>query len=74
MAFKVQSHIYTADKFYDLFVYFRKKHTWAATCDFQQCCLLTSVDPDKPVQPPFKLRKSKWCSVSSLTFIEYSSD
>ena len=22
---------------------------------FQQCCILTSVDSDKPVQPPFKL-------------------
>ena len=24
------------------------------------------------LQPPFKLRHSKWCSVSSLTIIEYS--
>ena len=35
---------------------------------------LTSVDSDEPLQPPFKLRNSKWCSVSSLTTIEYSSD
>ena len=28
-------------------------------CDFQQCVILTSVDLDKPVQPPFKLRNSK---------------
>ena len=44
--------------------------------DFQQCCILTGVDSDEPVQPPFmyKLRNSKWCSVSSLTIIEYSSD
>ena len=35
---------------------------------------LTSVDSDEPVQPPFRLRNSKWCSISSLTFIEYSSD
>ena len=35
---------------------------------------LTSVDSDEPVQPPFKLRTSKRCSVSSLTLIEYSSD
>ena len=35
---------------------------------------LTSVDSDEPLQPPFKLRNSKWCSVSSLTIIEYSSD
>ena len=31
----------------------------AVTCDFQQCDILTSVDSDKPVQPPFKLGKSK---------------
>ena len=47
---------------------------WAATCDFQQCGILTSVDSDKPVQPPVMHRNSKWCSVSSLTVIEYSSD
>ena len=35
---------------------------------------LTCVDSDEPLQPPFKLRNSKWCSVSSLTIIEYSSD
>ena len=28
-----------------------------STCDFQQCGVLTSVDPDKPVQSPFKSRK-----------------
>ena len=27
-----------------------------------------------PLQPPFKLRNSKWCSVSSLTIIEYPGD
>ena len=43
---------------------------WAAT----QCGILTSVDSDEPVQPPFKLTNSKRCSVSSLTLIEYSSD
>ena len=36
---------------------------------FKQCGILTSVDSDEPVQPPFKLRNSKWCSVSSLTGI-----
>ena len=40
------------------------------TCDLQQCGILTSVDSDKPVQPPFKLRNSKWCSVDSLAVIE----
>ena len=39
---------------------------------FQQCGSLTSVDSDEPVQPSFMLRNSKWCSVSSLTLIEYS--
>ena len=43
-------------------------------CDFQQCDILTSVDSDEPVQPPVKLRNSKWFSVSSLTVIEYASD
>ena len=42
--------------------------------DFQQCGILTSVDSDEPLQSPFKLRNSKWYSVSSLTVIEYSSD
>ena len=32
------------------------------------------VDSDKPVQPPFKLRDPKSCSVSSLTLMEYASD
>ena len=44
------------------------------TCDFRQCGILTSVDSDEPVQPPFKLRNSKWCSISSLTVIDYSSE
>ena len=44
------------------------------THDFQQCGILTSVDSDEPVQPPLKLRNSKWCSVSSLTLIKYPSD
>ena len=35
---------------------------------------LTLVDSDEPLQPPFKLRNSKWCSVSSLTIIEYTCD
>ena len=39
----------------------------AATCDFQQCDILTCVDSNEPVQRPFKLINSKWCSVSSLT-------
>ena len=51
-----------------------KIYIWALTCDFQQCGTLTSVDSDEPVQPSFKPRSSKWCSASSLTVIEYSSD
>ena len=47
---------------------------WASAWDFQQCGILTCVDSDEPLQPPVKLRNSKWCSVSSLTVIEYSSD
>ena len=31
----------------------------AATCDFQRCGILTNVDSDEPVQPPFQLRNSK---------------
>ena len=29
------------------------------TCDFQQCDILTSVDPDEPGQLSFKLRNCK---------------
>ena len=47
---------------------------WAVTCDFQQCGISTSVDSDEPVQPPFKLRISKCCSVSSSTIIKYTND
>ena len=47
---------------------------WAATCNFQQCGILTWIDSDDPVQPPVKLRNSKSCSVRSLTFIEFSCD
>ena len=47
---------------------------WAGICDFQQCGVLTSVDSNEPVQPSFKLRNSKCCSVSSLIFIDYSCD
>ena len=47
---------------------------WAATRDFQHCGILTCVDSDEPVQPHLKLRYSKWCSVSSLRVIGYSSD
>ena len=49
-------------------------NTWANARDFTQCTILTCVDSDEPVQPPLKLRNSKWWSVSSLTLIEYSSD
>ena len=47
---------------------------WATTFDVQQWCILTSLDSDEPVQPPFKHRNSKWCLVSSLTAKEYLSD
>ena len=32
---------------------------WASTRDFQLCSILTSVDSDEPVQPPFQLKHSK---------------
>ena len=37
----------------------------AVACDFQQCGILTCVNSDEPVQPPFKLRQSKCCLGSS---------
>ena len=36
----------------------------AVTCDFQQCGILTCVDSDEPVQPPFKLSVAQ-----SVTFL-----
>ena len=44
------------------------------TRDFQKCGILTSVDSDEPVLPPFRLSNLKWCSGSSLTHIGHSSD
>ena len=41
---------------------------------FQQRGILTCVRSEEPVLPRLKLRNSKWCSVSSLTVIEYSSN
>ena len=35
-----------------------------------ECGILTSVDSDEPVQSPFKLGNSKWCSVSIITLIK----
>ena len=46
----------------------------ASAWDFQKYGILTCVDSDEPLQPTFKIRHSKWCSVSSLSIIEYSSD
>ena len=46
----------------------------AVTRDIQPCVFFTSVDSNESVQPPFKLRNSKCCSVSSFSLIEYSSD
>ena len=50
------------------------KNICALTRDFQQSGILTSVASEEPVQPPFRLRNLKWCSVSSLTLIGISSD
>ena len=38
-------------------------HIRSVACDFQQCGILISVNSDKPVQPPVKLRNSKFRSV-----------
>ena len=35
------------------------------TGDFQPGGILTNVDSDQPVQPPFKLLNPKLCSISS---------
>ena len=48
---------------------------WAPKWDFQHCGILTCVDSDEHVQPPLSLEApNKWCSGSSLTPIEFSSD
>ena len=36
-------------------------YNWASAWYFQHFDILTSVDSDEPLQPPFKLRNSKWC-------------
>ena len=51
-----------------------ERSNWAMACDFQQYGILTCVDLDEPLQPPFKLKTPRWCSVSWLTIKEYSSD
>ena len=55
-------------------IYLKFDKIWAAAWDFQHFEILTSVDSDEALQPPFKLKNYKWCSVSSLTIIVYSSD
>ena len=34
--------------------YYILLYNWAATCDFQQCGILTWIDSNEPVQPPIK--------------------
>ena len=36
-----------------------------AICDFQQCGILTCVNSDKPVQPPFRLARLFICALWS---------
>ena len=43
----------------DVFFIIKVMSILAATCDFQQCGILTSVDSDEPLQPTFKLRNYK---------------
>ena len=50
--------------------HFEPQHVISNNVAFWQDC----VNSDEPVQPPFKLRNSKWSLVSSLILIEYSSD
>ena len=66
MGIKHNHYSFLAEYFLSCFSAFKR----ATTCDFQQCGILTSVNSDEPVQPPFKLRNSKFCSVSSLTLME----
>ena len=50
---------------------------WNYTWKREKCLSFQQswIDSHEPVQSPFKLRDSKWCSVGSLTtLIEYSSD
>ena len=44
---------------------FRRIIIEPATCDFQQCGILKSVDLDEPLQPPVKLRNHKCCLIGS---------
>ena len=37
---------------------------------FQTTWHFDKGDSTEPVQPPFKLRNYKWCSVSSLTIVK----
>ena len=53
--------------------YFRLLLLYEPRHEISNFDILISVDLDEPQQPPFKLRNSKWCSVSSLTIIEYLS-
>ena len=36
------------------------------TRDFHQCCILTSVDSNEPVQPPFKLMFGQWLNINRI--------
>ena len=47
-----------------LILFFLSIISCAVACDFQQCGILTCVDSDEPVQPPFKLRYK--CSQNAL--------
>ena len=66
--------LYMVANLEDEFSRIKAHRSWAVACDFQQCGILTYIDSDEPVQPPFKLRNSKLCLVSSLKFMEYSND
>ena len=67
--FAIRKHVQliNGEKLNHLFL--EHRHNGAATCDFQQCGILTSVDSDEPVQSPIKFKISKICSVSSFIFM-----
>ena len=46
----------TVPYYFFLILFFLSIISCAVACDFQQCGILTCVDSDEPVQPPFKLR------------------
>ena len=53
------THLYTCSLNPNTIEFWPFKMIWALIWDFQQCGTLTWIDSGEPVQPPFKLRKSR---------------